>query len=755
MPEASGIKREVSGHNRIYPAADGPGPSLSQRDPKQDFRHESQSCDQPNLPSLAEEDSEDEILPTTEFQEELHFGTSTDAEFQPGGIHEPQEVLFWREELKAPAWVMTVLEEGYALQLKEEPSKNYEEENNASARQDIEFVREEVCKWQRQGIVSFVTNPPEVVSPLTVATRTNTDGSVKWRLCWDGSRFLNPLLKDNKVKLAHLQAALEIMKKGDFQYKYDLANAFFHIKIRPDHRKYLGAKFQTEEGKRQYFIFNFMPFGLSAAVYVITKLMKPLQAFFNQSGIRHTIYIDDGRIVASTLKKARADYSTVRQVLTKAGWHITEKKSDRMEDGSHIKEYLGFTVDSSNMTVHLTQEKKKKLLSASQALASSAGRYLRVKDLAKYAGILVLAEPALGQFSLIMTRRIYSTVGETTKKHGWQAKVKISPEIAEDANEFARLMHNYDGTSIRTANTAISVLSIIGPPSKFIKTKFIAKHNTEAEAKIWCGDASQNAVCAYSVTGSTNFFFKKMLSVEEAHKSSGQRELLTVKYTLESLRHKGGHQHTSSTIYWLSDSENLVVFLSKGSCRPEIQRLVLEILAIARQSLLTIVPIHLRREDPRIQVADAGSKSFDSDDWSIDDASFRALQAITRKFTIDLFADEANARTPRFFANFYSPKCEGVDALAQSWEGEHCWACPPVKLIIRTAEKIRSTNCSGCLVVPEWRASHFWPFLHTAEGNPIHPFHTRKVFSPFIKQNANAKTALRGRPKFNMLAFFF
>jgi hypothetical protein len=69
-----------------------------------------------------------------------------------------------------------------------------------------------------------------------------------------------------------------------------------------------------------------MPFRLSAAVYVITKLMKPLQAFFNQSGIRHTIYIDDGRGVANTLEKARADYTLVRQVLTASGWRIAKKQ---------------------------------------------------------------------------------------------------------------------------------------------------------------------------------------------------------------------------------------------------------------------------------------------------------------------------------------------------------------------------------------------------------------------------------------------
>jgi hypothetical protein len=58
-------------------------------------------------------------------------------------------------------------------------------------------------------------------------------------------------------------------------------------------------------------------------------------------------------------------------------------------------------------------------------------------------------------------------------------------------------------------------------------------------------------------------------------------------------------------------------------------------------------------------------------------------------------------------------------------------------------------------VAPEWQATHFWPFLHSKEGHLTTPFHIERVFSPFIKQNSNAKTALRGRPKFNMLAFFF
>ncbi len=47
----------------------------------------------------------------------------------------------------------------------------------------MSFVCEEVRKWERQGIVSFVDRKHAAVSPLTVVTKNNLDGSVKRRLC--------------------------------------------------------------------------------------------------------------------------------------------------------------------------------------------------------------------------------------------------------------------------------------------------------------------------------------------------------------------------------------------------------------------------------------------------------------------------------------------------------------------------------------------------------------------------------------------
>ena len=294
--------------------------------------------------------------------------------FKPGMIHTPQALDFWQGVLKAPKMLMDILEEGYRLPFAEVPEENYEEQNNKSARDNMTFVRDTAEEWQRQGVVQFVDQKPKVVAPLTVVTRKTAEGSTKMRLCWDGSRSVNLKLRKEKVNLAHLQTALEITEAGDYQMKYDLSNAYFHIAIYKEHQTYLGACYEREDGKKQYFQFQYLPFGLSTAVYIMTKIMKPVQAFLAEKGIRHSIFIDDGRVVARSKEQAQEDAKQVLEVLQKAGWQIAEHKSDRPDQVSQEKEYLGFIINSRDMTVGLTECKKGQLQQVAKDLSKAAGQ---------------------------------------------------------------------------------------------------------------------------------------------------------------------------------------------------------------------------------------------------------------------------------------------------------------------------------------------------------------------------------------------
>jgi hypothetical protein len=82
-----------------------------------------------------------------------------------------------------------------------------------------------------------------------------------------------------------------------------------------------------------------------------------------------------------------------------------------------------------------------------------------------------------------------------------------------------------------------------------------------------------------------------------------------------------------TNVYWLTDSENLVKFLTKGSGKPQIQQDIFKVMLFCQRLSIRIIPIHLRRDDPRIQVADEGSKNPDTDDWQVDFPTFQKINA--------------------------------------------------------------------------------------------------------------------------------
>jgi hypothetical protein len=89
---------------------------------------------------------------------------------------------------------------------------------------------------------------------------------------------------------------------------------------------------------------------------------------------------------------------------------------------------------------------------------------------------------------------------------------------------------------------------------------------------------------------------------------------MTIKHALNFLKESRTGKYEQKIIYWITDSENLVALLTKVSVKTHIQKEVLGVLKTARELKLAIIPVRLRREDPRVEIADRGSKSYNSDD---------------------------------------------------------------------------------------------------------------------------------------------
>jgi len=248
--------------------------------------------------------------------------------------------------------------------------------------------------------------------------------------------------------------------------------------------------------------------------------------------------------------------------------------------------------------------------------------------------------------------------------------------------------------------------------------------------------------------------FMAGLTTEEMKLSSGHRELLAVLKTLVMVHSTPGKREPTN-VYWITDSENLVSFLSKGSAKINIQRDVFKVWKLARDLEWYIKPIHLLRDDPRIQEADEGSKTVDSDNWSVDDQSFERFNAGIG-FTIDLFADTKNAKCDRFYSNFFCEGTMGVDAMAHDWTGETAWVCPPTHLIVKVIRKMCRTKMRALLVFPDWPTAEFWNEVFEREDQIREQFVKFEKWRPFVRNNAlDQKSIFSGFTSFEFVAVFF
>lgn len=243
------------------------------------------------------------------------------------------------------------------------------------------------------------------------------------------------------------------------------------------------------------------------------------------------------------------------------------------------------------------------------------------------------------------------------------------------------------------------------------------------------------------------------MSEDEQTWSSSAREALAVLRTLEQFKLK---KQEKKNIYWVTDSEVMAQVLKKGSHRPVLQDIVFKIATLCHELKIRIEPIHLRRQDPRIQLADELSKQKDTDNWSVDEHSFQNLND-QFQFDFDLFADKVNKKTPKYFSLYYDTDSSGVDAFSMSWENlGMIWACPPVKELIRFHMRIETSNCRGVLIIPKWLTSSYIHFFLNNNSEGRRPYKIIKEWQPYIVQNEGAvNTALVGYTNFSFLALTF
>jgi len=207
-------------------------------------------------------------------------------------------LAFWND-IHAPQFILDVIEYGYKLPLLQIPPP-FAAKNNSSASEQPAFVESAINDLIINGCVTVVFEAPVIVNPSSVSFQK----SGKKRLILD-LRHVNQFLYKCRFRCEDLSIAKEILHPGDFMFTFDLKSGYHHVEIFPEHRKYLSFAWTFPSGCTRFFQFSVLPFGLSSARYLFTKLLKPLVKKWRSEAKSIVVYLEDGLGAAADRNKAK------------------------------------------------------------------------------------------------------------------------------------------------------------------------------------------------------------------------------------------------------------------------------------------------------------------------------------------------------------------------------------------------------------------------------------------------------------------
>ena len=477
---------------------------------------------------------------------------------------------FWKE-INAYPFILDVIKNGYKIPFYSTPPSVFLP-NNRSSLNHGDFVESAIHDLLVRGLVIECSSRPIVVNPLTVSIQSNG----KKRLILD-LRHVNKHLWKSSIKFEDIRTAMYFLKQGDFCFKFDLTSAYHHISIFEPHTLYLGFSWRFGD-KVRFFRFQVLPFGLSSAAYIFTKLTRPLIKKWRSEGKQVLMYLDDGFGRHSSYDKCLQVAMEIKQDLIKSGFVPKVEKS--MWNPSTEAVFLGYHLNLSTGIISIPERRLHKIRQTIGHTHASLQKSekVHVRLVASLVGQIISMSFVTGNVVYIMTKCLSYDILQAVS---WNESISLSKDCMKQI-EFWQT--NLD---------------------KVIKRNFILDHSVHT---VVYSDASGTGFGGYTVDNPMNISHG-MWDEEESCKSSTWRELVAVQRVFVSLL----PFLEGKTIKWFSDNKNVVSIVEKGSMKTDLQNIAINIFDMCLANSISLHTEWVPRSENVI--ADEISRLVDHDEW--------------------------------------------------------------------------------------------------------------------------------------------
>ena len=576
-------------------------------------------------------------------------------------------------------WVLSVVEFGYKIPLKFLPCQKRVPKNPPATGSAHAVLVNEAIDLKKKHAVSVV-NPVQgqYISSYFAVPKPNKINEFRPIL---NLKYFNENVKKYSFKMETLASVREWIKPNSYCTSLDLKDAFLHIPMHPDSKKYLRFKWLNEILEWQVLVF-----GLTCSPRVITKVLKPVIAFLRLTwNILISIYIDDILIQNCSSATCLLHTQIVIIVLMSLGWSFKMSKCDLVPRQQFV--HLGFLFDTKNMTISCPPEKISRLQLLCSNLLSE--KKCTVLQLEKLIGTIESVRPAV-KLAALYYRSLQSQL--------LYAKRSI------------RVPHKIIYLS---ANSQTELSWWVSP------TGFAANHSSpirepEPDLDVWSdatlekggshssrGDYTQRSWSQDELATEPHINLLELRAAREslvlARPGESVRLHLDNKTALHYIRRQGG---TRSSV------------LSREACllwKESVQR-----------KIVLLTPHWLATSD---NVSADFLSRHDLNQWECQ-LSRGVYSMIIEHFqlspTLDAFASKKTKQISRYMTWEYDPEAVARNALIHRWDSV-TYLFPPVPLVLKSLQKIQEENLTVIMVLPNWPTALWWPLVQELMVDPYLP----------------------------------
>ena len=519
---------------------------------------------------------------------------------------------------------------------------------------DTQKIDREIDRLLNKGIIE-PTEPSDDQYISNIFFREKKNGEIRLIL---NLKYLNLAAEYHHFRMETIQSVVQMMTKNCFMASVDLKDAYYSIPVHTDDRKYLRFKWGSS-----LYQFTCLPNGLSEAPRKFTKILKVPFAHLRSMGHANSAYIDDSALLAQTVEDCQNNIRETITLMDDLGFTVHPEKSSFIPQ--QIITYLGFTLNSIDMTVRPTFEKIEKI--QEQCRNILAKNCITIRDFATLIGSVVATEPGV-DMAPVFYRRLEQEKTEKLRlsKGHYDSYMKLSITARTDIEWWLNNIH----TQVKQIQKPQPEVTITTDSSNFA----------------WGGTRDQQS--AGGPWGN-----------EELDWHINLKELTAIWFTLTSLCRDCKNTH----IRVLTDNTTALAYINKKGGRIQsLNDMARQIWLWAHKQNIWLSAVHL---PGKLNVeADSLSRTHygTETEWKLAPEVFKCIDNIVGPLTVDLFASRLNNQCSKYISWHPDPKAIAIDAFHHPWKGTNLYAFPPFSVIGAVLQKVAREEGTLFTVLPLW-----------------------------------------------------